>query len=181
MRFADITVMPITKTENSAVVDEDFESTGVHEVFFGQAYLDRCVSKAKALFDDPSFEPHGRYLEGSVWCEDEALGQQFSSLPERKVKELQERTMSKRALSQEENCVREGVSYLVTGLFALQLSIRLGDADQFIFEVPSKHREELVQFAKANNAYMPMLNIEDVYVPVSLDNLLRIPKHDQKL
>tara|TARA_A100001011_G_C14190949_1_gene791290 strand:- start:468 stop:776 length:309 start_codon:yes stop_codon:yes gene_type:complete len=102
-------------------------------------------------------------------------------LPERKVKELQERTMSKRALSQEENCVREGVSYLVTGLFALQLSIRLGDADQFIFEVPSKHREELVQFAKANNAYMPMLNIEDVYVPVSLDNLLRIPKHDQKL
>tara|TARA_S200000501_G_C20504323_1_gene604032 strand:- start:78 stop:443 length:366 start_codon:yes stop_codon:yes gene_type:complete len=74
MRFADITVMPITKTENSAVVDEDFESTDVHEVFFGQAYLDRCVSKAKALFDDPSFEPHGRYLEGSVWFEDEALG-----------------------------------------------------------------------------------------------------------
>ena len=70
-------------------------------------------------------------------------------------------------------CIRDS-------LFALQLSIRLGGAHQFTFEVPSKQREELVRFAKANDAYIPTLDIDNVSVPVSLDNLLRVPKNDPK-
>ena len=46
--------------------------------------------------------------------------------------------------------------------------------------MPSKRREELVQFAKANDAYIPTLDIDNVSVPVSLDNLLRVPKSDPK-
>jgi len=180
MRFADITVMPITKTESSRVVDEDFESTDVYEVVFGQVYIDQCVAKAKTLFADPFFEPHGTYEGESVWFEDEELGKQFSSLSERKIKQLRDATVSKRPIFPEKNRVEGDVSYIVTGLFALQLSIRLGDAHQFTFEVPSKQREELVQFAKGNDAYIPTLDIENVSVPVSLDNLLRVPKHDPK-
>ena len=80
MRFADITVMPITKTENSRLIDEEFESTDVHEVVFGQVYIDQCVSKAKALFADSSFQPHGRYEDETVRLEDEELGKQYSIL-----------------------------------------------------------------------------------------------------
>ena len=98
MRFADITVMPITKTENSRLIDEEFESTDVHEVVFGQVYIDQCVSKAKALFAD-LFQPHGRYEDETVWFEDEELGKQFSSLSEKKVKELRDATISKREIS----------------------------------------------------------------------------------
>ena len=180
MRFADITVMPITKTENSRLIDEEFESTDVHEVVFGQVHIDQCVSKAKALFADPSFRPHGTYEEETVWFEDEALGKQFSNLPEEKLKELRDATISKREISSDNKNVKGNLSYVVTGLFALQLSIRLGGAHQFTFEVPSKRREELVQFAKANDAYIPTLDIDNVSVPVSLDNLLRVPKSDPK-
>ena len=90
------------------------------------------------------------------------------------------RSFSKRKISSDNNNVTGDVSYVVTGLFALQLSIRLGGAHQFTFEVPSKRREELVQFAKVNDAYIPTLDIDNVSVPVSLDNLLRDPKNDPK-
>ena len=181
MRFADITVMPITKTENSRLIDEQFESTDVHEVVFGQLYIDQCVSKAKALFYDPSFRPHGKYEEETVWFEDEELGKQFSSLSEKKIKELRNATISERKVSTDNSNVKGDLSYVVTGLFALQLSIHLeGGAHQFTFEVPSKQREELVRFAKANDAYIPTLDIDNVSVPVSLDNLLRVPKSDPK-
>ena len=140
----------------------------------------RDRSKAKALFADSSFQPHGRYEEETVWFEDEELGKQFSSLSEKKVKELRDATISKREISSGNKNVKGDLSYVVTGLFALQLSIRVGGAPQFPFEAPSTPREERVRLAKANDAYIPTLDIDNVSVPVSLDNLLRVPKNDPK-
>ena len=52
MRFADITVMPITKTETLNLSMRNLNQR-TFMIVFGQVYIDQCVSKAKALLPTP--------------------------------------------------------------------------------------------------------------------------------
>ena len=183
-RFADVTVLPIAISEEVQRLDQEIEPSEVHEVVFGQVYIDLCLSKVKKLLGDPSFVPHRFYEGNSVWFESEDLAQQISSLSEEEVRKLHvdynERTSGDVNLWS----FKGDVGYLVSGVFSAQLSfiIRRNKAHRFIFEVPTRHRKDLFEFARRNNAYLPTMETEDnVSVPVSLDNLLRANNGDTKL
>ena len=183
-RFADVTVLPIVLSEKVGGLDQEIESSEVHEVVFGQVYIDRCLSKVKQLLRDPSFVPHRFYEGNSVWFESEDLARQISNLSEEEVKKLH--VDSNERTSGDVNLWRfkGDVGYLVTGVFSAQLSfiVRRNKSHRFIFEVPSRHRKELLEFARRHNAYIPTMESQDnVSVPVSLDNLLRADNGDTKL
>ena len=176
-RFADVTVLPIPKSDFVRQSDDDFESCEVHEVVFGHFYIDRCLSRVKELISDPSFIPHRAHNGEYVWFEDQKLGDQLSQLSDEDLERLRQASQSK-----SNYFVRGGVGYQITGLFSAQLSILLDSRQQFVFEVPTKYRNELIEFAKSNHAYLATLASEDnVSVPVSLDNLIRAANGESEL
>ena len=181
-RFADVTVLPIAISEEVRQVDEEVETSEVHEVVFGQVYVDRCMSRVKQLLADPSFSPHCVYEGDFIWFENEELGRQFSSLSENEIRKLYTRKIQRSSDGSNIWNDKEDVWYLVTGVFSAQLSFLIDQRHQFTFEIPIKYRKDLLEFAKLNEAYVPTVETKgNISVPVSLDSLLRANSGDKKL
>ena len=180
-RFADVTVLPLTKSEETKVVDEDLETSEVHEVVFGQVYIDRCLATVKRLLGDPSFVPHRVYEGDFIWFENEELGKQFSVISKDELRKLHADKNQKSSGGHNVWFNKENLGYLVTGVFSAQLSFLVDGRHQFIFDIPVKHRKNVVEFSKLNNAYIPTVETKDnVAVPISLDTLLGVISGDTK-
>ena len=180
-RFADVTVLPLTKSEETKVVDEDLETSDVHEVVFGQVYIDRCLATVKKLLDDPSFVPHCVYEGDFIWFENEELGKQFSVISKDELRKLHADKNQKSSEGHNVWFNKKNLGYLVTGVFSAQLSFLVDRRHQFTFDIPVKHRKNVVEFSKLNNAYIPTVETKDnVAVPISLDTLLGVISGDTK-